>query len=51
MVQMLYSRAGLMAGDKATEDLGMADKISQAKRNHVRYEDARRGNWVLMKGA
>lgn len=50
-VQVLYNRAGLMAGDEATEDLGMPDKISWAGENHVRFESARGGNWVLMKGA
>jgi len=40
-----------MGGDEATEDLGATDKISCAERNHVRYEGARWGNWVLMKGA
>lgn len=48
MIQMLQSReerrAGLMCGDEATEDLGWSDKISWAKRNHVQFEDARRGN-------
>jgi hypothetical protein len=42
--QELYSRAGLMTGNELSENLRAADKVSWAKRQHVKDQGKIRGN-------